>query len=322
LIQALQDDNALLRQQALWALSETHSTTPEVREALYRALKDSDPGVRGGAALAVSQFGPSALPALTEALRDEAPAVRAQAVIALPFLKADSNVVRALLLQAQHDDKPSVRAAAVGALTTFGPKGVPALLEALQDPDDAVWRKAVDGLTKVNVPDKTLLPLLTDALKDGNAAVRQGAAFAMERFGPDAVPLLTQALKDPDRQVCYAATLSLGNIGPVARLAVPAVAEVATTRPEPKLRAAAVTALLLLQDLDRFRDDPPRAVSSLVYRFQGDDAIGRFHAILTTGVLGPAAREAIPALEEATRSTDPQTAKAARDALRRIRPGP
>jgi HEAT repeat protein len=88
-------------------------------------------------------------------------------------------------------------------LTAHG-KPVAHWLQALQDPDPAVRKKAVVALGHVGGADPAALPALADAVKDRDAGVRAEAVLALLNLGPaarDAVPALEQARSDRDPKV-------------------------------------------------------------------------------------------------------------------------
>src|SRR5260370_15316566 len=75
-------------------------------------------------------------------------------------------------------------------------------IEALQDSDAQVRRKAAGALADLKAPDA--VPQLITALKDRDGGVRSRAAEALWSIGPEAgtaVPDLTLALKDQSADV-------------------------------------------------------------------------------------------------------------------------
>jgi HEAT repeat protein len=77
-------------------------------------------------------------------------------------------------------------------------------LQALQDPDPAVRRKAVVALGHVGTADPAALPAVIEAVKDRDAGVRGDAVLALMNLGPDArdaVGALEQACGDRDPRV-------------------------------------------------------------------------------------------------------------------------
>ena len=92
---------------------------------------------------------------------------------------------------------------------------VPALIEALHDPDALVRKAAANALGKVDPDVKLAVPALTDVLKDKVPAVRQAAAGALGLIGPDAkdaIPTLRETQKDSDKAVSRAAGMAIQRI--------------------------------------------------------------------------------------------------------------
>ena len=84
---------------------------------------------------------------------------------------------------------------------------------------------AVDALARIGTPS---LPPLCIALTSSDPEIRQRAATALARIGPDAapaVPDLIAALQDNNEEVRKQVIRALGQIGPAAASAVPALAE-------------------------------------------------------------------------------------------------
>jgi HEAT repeat protein len=93
-------------------------------------------------------------------------------------------------------------------LTVRG-KPVSHWVQALENPDARVRRKAVGALGNVGAADAQVVPALVRAVKDRDARVRAAAVLALLKIGPEAreaVPALTAARRDRDAQVrAYAA---------------------------------------------------------------------------------------------------------------------
>jgi HEAT repeat protein len=91
----------------------------------------------------------------------------------------------------------SEQEAAADALGRMGPAAVPALIQALQNPDVSVRRKAVEVLGRVGPDAKDAVPELVKLLDDPDEDVRKSAARTLGRIGPpaqDAVPALVRTL--------------------------------------------------------------------------------------------------------------------------------
>jgi HEAT repeat protein len=82
-------------------------------------------------------------------------------------------------------------------------------VQALQDPDARVRKKAAGVLGNVGAIDPAVVPALAAALKDRDAGVRNEAVLALLKMGPaaqEAGPALAEAQTDRDPRVrTYAA---------------------------------------------------------------------------------------------------------------------
>jgi HEAT repeat protein len=88
--------------------------------------------------------------------------------------------------------------------TTAGGKPVSHWVQALQDPDARLRKKAAQKLGNAGPADPAVVPALAGALKDRDARVRAEAALALMKMGPaaqGAIPALAEAHKDPDPRV-------------------------------------------------------------------------------------------------------------------------
>jgi HEAT repeat protein len=88
--------------------------------------------------------------------------------------------------------------------TTVHGKSVTHWVQALQDRDTRVRKKAVEALGNVGSADPAAIPALIMALKDHDAGVRAAATLALLKIGPaaqDASAALTDAQQDKDQKV-------------------------------------------------------------------------------------------------------------------------
>ena len=136
---------------AVLALGRFGSVSQGAAPALVQALQDNNHLVRGASAMALHQVGADpkvAVPALIGALGDKVVLVRVSAIEALAEIgKGDQEVVPALaeMLKADND---AVRYAATRALGTLGSEArsaTPSLLAALKDKEGAVRASAAVG---------------------------------------------------------------------------------------------------------------------------------------------------------------------------------
>jgi HEAT repeat protein len=140
------------------------------------------------------------------------------------------------LLQSSRVAETRSRAAFVlGQAAMDGEPAVPALAEALHDPDGSVRVNAALALYKIGPRAHGAIPALCAALEDDIDWVRMDAAMSLSRLGPaarEAVPALVATLGRHNnrrmfimfgRSVRQQAAVALGRIGPDAREAVPAL---------------------------------------------------------------------------------------------------
>ncbi len=177
-VQALQDDDARVRQAAAVSLGKIGLGATDAVSQLIFALADADPGVRTAAAFALSAFGTHAMeavPALRAALSDEFAAVRARAAFALGQIG------------------PSAR------------RAVEELARLVSDPDVSVRRNSVSALGGIGADTAVVLPALRQAASDVDAGVRQCAmtTLAMIDTGSSAAVSQTpQIVVDGEERQC------------------------------------------------------------------------------------------------------------------------
>lgn len=329
LLAALQDPKPKVRQMAIWSLHQGTIEVGQIFPQLLPALKDSDVGVRGSAMAALARHGSAALPHLAEGLKDPEPSVRAQAATSLGHVQAKPADVLPLLEKALKEENEEVRVAAAAALEPVGPPGATLLLQAFQDKSEKVWKQALRSLIKMPGDNRILLPILIQATRHEDPNVRVGAVYALERFKGDAVKPLVQVLKtDKDANVQWAVVDVIDTIGIPAKAAFADLVDPALNHPVEKIRYGALVAMLKMQALDKYREaltlDRYKERISIVIphliRAVEDrrDAEWRYHAAVTLGVIGPAAKNAVPALTRALNDSDPRVREAAKEALTRI----
>jgi hypothetical protein len=149
--------------------------------------------------------------------------------------------IASLIAELKNPDSQERRVAAIalGRIGLDARAAVPALAAALKDSVWEVRDQAASALGKIG-PDA--VPELVTALKNSDSNVRITAALALGQIGPDAVSALATALKDSDRGVRYYAALALGAIGPDAGDAVPALTALISD-PNVDVRESAATAI-------------------------------------------------------------------------------
>jgi HEAT repeat protein len=285
--------------------------------ALRPLLKHGDERLRFAAALALWRIAgetKETLPIVLDALRRPDVSDRRRAAEVLGEFAAEGTAP-ALTLALWDDDKAVRCAAAVSlALVPGGRGALPSLIRVVsRDTDSAVRHAAlrtVRDLARDAESARTIVPALTAALNDDDPDVRLRTMEALIEVSDLGLPppaVLVEFLDDP--AVCNTAWRLLGLH---TRAAVPYLSA-ALTHPRPPVRHAAAR---LLRELGA-NSDAREAVPELICALQAKDELC-VHAAAALGAIGPAAREAIPALQAACRDGGPGLSRAAREALRYI----
>jgi HEAT repeat protein len=253
LTRELASTHADARLQAARQLAAQGPRALPAREALDHTLADSEPSVRGQAALALWRIDPEAA-AQSGSARVDALLETARGSLGWPL--PDADLVEALAAAARQDARPvaaalrdpdpGVRWHAAGAFVRLGRRGadqVPALLEAMRDPEWNVRNAAGRALEEAAGPEHAAV--LTALVVEPDVETRYHTARALARVGPaaaPAVPALVTTLADADWEVRMEACWALAAIGPSAASAAPALRQ-ALGDPDPQVRAAAAWGL-------------------------------------------------------------------------------
>ena len=155
--------------------------------------------------------------------------VRRFAVSMIGLVEADLQDVMQPLIAALADSNPFVRGTAAMVLADYGQKAAEALphLERLLADDEFTRVTAVHAVMCI-APSRTeeLMPILTEALSNGDKTVRQRAAQVLGDIpaaGALAIQSLVQALGDEDEFVRLTVLNTLNNLGSAAAPATPAL---------------------------------------------------------------------------------------------------
>ncbi len=272
---------------------------------LVAAMEDLDAERRPCAAEALGEIGPparAAVPALIRALRLEHPkldfndlpsqALRTHAIIALgrigPEARSALPALNSLLdISLERDDDDSFHI--VLALDRISAAPVAKLL-------DFSRRKGVTGLLPwLGSKARAAVPDLRRALTDERVQVRVDAAEALASIDPsatEAVPVLIEAL-DHHPDEALGIPNALAKFGPAAASAIPSLlAQLTPETSDPD----AIRALVQIDPEGR------RCVPALIGALRQEDSDVVFAAAESLGLLGPRARDAVPALVAVTGS--------------------
>jgi HEAT repeat protein len=268
--------------------------------------------VKGRAISGLEELGPAAaeaVPLLTEILDEEDLAGQTASALAAIGPAALPAILRAM----EMDQK---RIAAVRVLRSMAERckgrstwlraALPAVIDAIHDPDYWTRESAVDVLGEMGAEAREAVPALLAALRDPefyehevsvwsgrvgpDCAAREVVAAALEKIGPvtpDVVPALIEALSDQHPCLQEAAAKALGAMGSQVGAAVPAL-------------------IRLLERKDPRPEDDRR---------EGEPQVAAAKAL---GAIGSEARAALSALKRAAGEGQGSLGEAALDALEKI----
>jgi HEAT repeat protein len=173
----------------------------------------------------------------------------------------------------------------------------------MKDTDRDIRLRTVMGLGDLAGAVRQVLPVLRAALReaahnDGDDGVRAEAVRALLRAGPQAATELdglVHALhSDLDVERFHAAS-ALGDFGPAGRSGVPALIHASIWDEDPAVRVEAAMALWKIDPVPRV----PLVLHVLIRALNDANELICWIAVECLGQMGPAAREAEPALRQA-----------------------
>jgi HEAT repeat protein len=252
-----------------------------------------------------------------EALRRGSPAVRAAALHGLSLSEPEEADREAVMALAGTAPK-SLKRAALDLLSqrTVRTEGAaPALLRALfHGSHDLNWR-AARALARQG---KRAVPALAEALRDPDPERRRQAIWVLRDIGPEArpaTPALVAALADAGEvygvSIPDCARAALGQIGPAARSAVPALTR-NLRAPDAHTRFMAADALVRITGRTR------RYLPFILDLLADQDWEVRREAFLSLERTGPAAEAAVPRLIEILKDPEDELQHFAASALAHI----
>jgi HEAT repeat protein len=237
---------------------------------------------------------------LTQQLKNPEARVRRLAAEALGKQRVES--ASSALAELLKDRDPEVRGAAAEALRRIGAKAVPALIGAVSYPEEPSRLAALNALRELapitkGVHTKETLTVLTAALKDKSVDVRIHAASALGSIGADAkpaLPALMEAAKDTS------------NLGTILRPSLPT-----------SVTEAAIAAALSI-DPQCAEGLAKAALPDLMAALKSKDQALLQAAGFALAKLGPQAKPALAALQQALKNADGFAEHAITSALKAI----
>lgn len=302
---------------------------------LLKLLSSKNEADRLEAAERIQGFGQAALGALDGLIRstdDSNDFVRLAALEAIGGLRADGRKglpeIRQRLQKAKSDYERVLAARALLRISTDASDvalALPVLAQGLQSEDDQVAVEAANTLRELGGP---AVATLVAAL-EGTPRVRRLAVDALGQIGAsakDAVPAITNLLSINDPETTAAAATALGHIGVRAPETIRALAKSASSADESVARASirALTELRLnspswipfltkqlaegrpsvrAEAMSALAEQGEAAVPALTAALQ--DPRSQYWAVLVLGEIGPAAKDAVPALANALDTAAP-----------------
>jgi HEAT repeat protein len=274
LLQAVDDDNGKVRQEAIYAFGvlARPPLAAEQQAQLVKALDHYDPAIRAATARVIArQKFPGTGDALIKAVNDSNAEVRFAAMRALGAIR-EERAVAALTEQLAFYRKGEGAWSALDALAHIAaPASVPLFKERLQDKDPFMRRAAIEGLGRTGDTSATET-IGKAATADDSPMVRVASAFALQKLGqsyaarivdamgnpkviqqaqeylielgPSSASLITPRLQEPDAGIREAIADVLGVVGDASTLAA---LEAAAKGADPSAAAAARRAIARIQ---------------------------------------------------------------------------
>jgi HEAT repeat protein len=306
-VKLLEDKETLVRQEAAGLLGEVHSGTQErAGEALLKALKDTDPGVRAIAVRSLSQVASGkirqAIPVVLKLL--EARLFDGYGTSAI--FKSYAAEMCPLLIRALDGKSAAEQAELASALYHFRATSLPLLVAALDDPATPIRRGAIAVLTQIGPDARTAIPKLVEltGLQRGCRVVVRDtvtpldAVEALLRVDPafQSLPKWRSTVEtlvlrhnpvDQNRAVSI-----LRRVGPAAKPAAPTLLA-AMNDSTGELR---VYMALTLIELDRAQD--AKALPIFLNALKAPVPARQWEVVRALAEIGPLAKDALPDLRK------------------------
>ena len=187
MVHLLDDADPLIRQRTLSNFYfHDKLGSPSVLPALQARLTDDDPGCRIEAAMAVVTVDSSKRThhVLMEILDDMKSPHRFEAMRALTYVAYSSDDAFQAMIRYVKDPDAGVRGEIMFAVFRFGKRGVPTLMQGLDDTSTVVRKLALESLGTLGSDAATAIPAIQRRLDDPDLSVRETAATALAEIDP------------------------------------------------------------------------------------------------------------------------------------------
>ncbi len=308
--------------------AEGQWVTRKVVPIVAKFIDDKIPSLRRNAAIAfcyIGVAGRQTIPDLTRLLADSDDGVRWGAASALRAMgEAADKSIPDLVKMVRQDPSDDVRANAAGALCRISANGMNVLVPMLDDKDARIRRAAIASLRENPGAARQALPQLMKLLHDDDSHIRADAITAISLLQPEVarqvLRQLIELLTDDDPQLRAVAVYAIGQLKPPVTEAVPGMASLLKDK-DASVRRATMQGLVTMQQTAKpawgemirlFNDDDSSVRGTLarglggmgvegvptLTKLLGDkDAHVRAAAADSLGTIGPAAKDAAPALK-------------------------
>jgi HEAT repeat protein len=307
-------------------------------------LNDPNPKVRFSAVETFVWIDPpavSAAPDILARLSDDSADVRYKAAFVLGRLKVSTDDVIEGLTRALNDSDKDVSVTAAGALKDIGAPAAPKLYQMLDSIKEPAREQILASLATLGKPPADALPTLADIAKSASPPSSQHAMKLLAQLGKPAVPTFQDLLKNHNPADRHALMEAIVQLGKDAKPLLPQLQKHLTTvrfwdaeqvvLPVFKQcgadGASGLVALLkspyaqggggaaILTTIGEMKAEAKITVPVLIEMLQSRPGL-RTQILETLGDIGPAAREAIPAVRALT--NDPAVGQLAQTTLRRM----
>ena len=203
----LSDEDVEVRRFAVSMIGLVEADLQDVMQPLVGALADSNPFVRGTAAMVLADYGQKVaevLPHLEGLLQDEE-SIRVTAVHAILCIAPErTEELTPILAEALSNEDKTVRqraAQVLGDTPAAGALAIHALVKALGDDDENVRLIVLNTLNNLGTAAAPAASVLVKILADSDDIIERGiAALVLGSIGPtagEAVPQLLTCLQEP-----------------------------------------------------------------------------------------------------------------------------